>query len=122
MTRKEAEKHKDVIIAYLEGKKIQIFDKTYKEWHNIDIPSWLEEYTYRIKPEEPQKKIVPFTFEDAEQLKGKWVMRRGYDNYKMITGITDKTVLVGTAWISFCILLSDYFFESGEPCGKEVIV
>ena len=45
-------KHADVIIAWAEGKDVQVWDKFHGEWRNVDNDAvyFMAEYKYRIKP------------------------------------------------------------------------
>ena len=47
-------KHADVIIAWAEGKDVQIWDDVAKRWWGVTNPSFYEDREYRIKP--PAKK------------------------------------------------------------------
>jgi hypothetical protein len=40
--------HADLIIAWAEGAKIQVYDKWDKSWQNIGNPSWDPDHHYRI--------------------------------------------------------------------------
>jgi len=44
--------HYECIIAWAEGKPIQIFDGVYGKWVNVDTPLWYPGNTYRIALEE----------------------------------------------------------------------
>ena len=47
-----------LLLAYHEGKNIEVFGSYFsEEWYPADYPSWIAEYTYRIKPE-PKRKTV----------------------------------------------------------------
>ena len=56
-------KHADVIIAWAEGKDVQIWDFTQNEWGDVttESPTWCECWKYRIKP--PAKKYRVALFE-----------------------------------------------------------
>ena len=47
-------KHRDVIIAWANGEKIEWMDPSGK-WQKIDEPNWLEHHQYRIKPKRVKK-------------------------------------------------------------------
>ena len=49
-------KHADVIIAWAEGKDVQVWDFTQNEWGDVttESPTWCKCWKYRIKP--PAKK------------------------------------------------------------------
>ena len=44
-------KHYDCIVAYANGEKIQYLDEDDEEWVDIENPSFIEDYQYRIKKE-----------------------------------------------------------------------
>jgi len=46
---KKPHKHRDLIIAWANGEKIQYY--AHHEWANINYPSWDEDTEYRIKTE-----------------------------------------------------------------------
>ena len=54
-------KHYDVIVAWAEGKEIQIWCEVYKKWLDDEQPFWLEEQEYRIKPE-PKPDVVGIVY------------------------------------------------------------
>ena len=56
----KAHKHKDVIIAWANGEKIEYRDPdTSNEWSPIKVPSWLNGIEYRVKPE-PKESVHTF--------------------------------------------------------------
>ena len=54
----ERHKHADLIHAWAEGKEVQYYSRTSKEWIDLDQPSWHLCDEYRIKPENPYDKII----------------------------------------------------------------
>ena len=60
---KQRHKHADVIIAWAEGKDVQVWDFTQNEWGDVTdkSPTWCEDWEYRIKP--PAKKYRVALFE-----------------------------------------------------------
>ena len=61
-------KHADVIIAWAEGKDVQVWDKLHNEWRNVDNDAvyFVADYKYRIKP--PAKKYRVALFLNEEPL------------------------------------------------------
>lgn len=55
-------KHADVIIAWAEGKDVQIWDDEVKHWWGVINPSFYEDRKYRIKP--PAKKYRVALYKD----------------------------------------------------------
>ena len=60
---KQRHKHADVIIAWAEGKDVQVWDFTQNRWGDVttESPTWCEDWKYRIKP--PIKKCRVALFE-----------------------------------------------------------
>ena len=102
--------------AYANGKQIQYFNVS-GEWVDC-IPYWLENLEYRIKPE---NKLVPFTFEDKELLKGRFIMTKDDPScIYQITALVRNTVAVTIGYYTYRVLLADFLFDDGSPCGKYV--
>ena len=57
-------KHADVIIAWAEGKDVQVWDRGPKRWCDVNsrTPHFYEDWEYRIKP--PAKKYRVALFND----------------------------------------------------------
>ena len=54
-------KHADVIIAWAEGKDVQVWDKTFRKWGDVPgTPTWREEWEYRIKPLTKKYRVALF--------------------------------------------------------------
>ena len=69
-----------------------------------------------------QKTYRPFTWEEREQLRGKWVKWKGADTEHFITTITKEKVLLmdKNDWLTFEELCKNcVFVDSGLPCGVE---
>jgi hypothetical protein len=54
-------KHYDMIVAWAEGKDIQVKAFSHSDWEDVDMngEEWYEHYTYRIKPE-PKPDVVKY--------------------------------------------------------------
>lgn len=64
---------------------------------------------------------IPFTFEDKELLRGKWIQRKGDKFELQITGFSENGVLASSfGYMSFELLLKEYEFLDGKVCGKLV--
>lgn len=63
---------------------------------------------------------VPFTFEDRELLRGKWIKEKGNDIWEtMVIFINrDKIGVDGGMYYSYKELLERFVFIDGKPCGK----
>lgn len=101
--------------AYKNGKQIQAYSFNLNKWCDVSMPCWDDCTYYRIKPEPT---YVPFTFEDREQLRGKWVIVKGVSKTEvLITSIEGYGVHTVYGDVSYEKLLSDYEFVDETPCG-----
>lgn len=69
---------------------------------------------YRIKPE-----LIAYSFKDAAFLIGKPVKYKHSESLQLITRVLPTGVSIGNGVIttSYGVLLSNYVFIDGEPCG-----
>jgi hypothetical protein len=68
-------KHADLIHAWADGAQIQI--KEYDgNWLDIEMPSWMDDVTYRIKPEPKPDIVIRFYLESHP-----WVGHRFSEAY-----------------------------------------
>ena len=127
MTRNEARKAAEVMLAYANGKEIEWKDKnSSSEWvPNERIYFNWEINDYRVKPE---PKYRPFnSAEECWQEMQKhqpfgWVKTEAGE-YRFIDRITSEIHLAdqGKSYSAFCGALENYTFVDGEPFGvKEV--
>lgn len=105
-----------LIQASLDGKTIEYKSKIEGVWDEMNIVSDngirgfnFQDFEFRIKPE---KKLVPFTWEDRELFRGKWVMHR-YSTTELILDIINEWYVDG---LSYKELFEDYMFLDGSPC------
>lgn len=61
---------------------------------------------------------VPFTFEDKELLKGKWIKHKRDSSHILINYISDTTVGIDGSYYTYEELFRDFEFVDGKPCGK----
>ena len=62
-------KHADVIIAWAEGKDVQVWDHTINKWGDIPgTPTWRKEWEYRIKPPAEKYRVALFRRHNCESL------------------------------------------------------
>ena len=106
------------IEAFLSGNKVEI--EIGGKWSEITV---LNDFIYapncNLRIVTPPK-LVPFTIEDAELFRGKWV-KRIEDGYTTMIIAYDKCgVEVSDNGFSYKSLLESYTFEDGSPCGKHV--
>lgn len=62
MNRESFNKHKDLILAWAVGVPIQYFSNMRDVWCDVDVPSWGDNYQYRIKPVEPRVWYIPIYY------------------------------------------------------------
>lgn len=79
----------------------------------------LNKYTY-IPYENIKKKLVPFTWEDREQLRGKWIKPNNEDSEYQILSIFEEGIRITRGSGSYEFLLKHFTFLDGSPCGKYV--
>lgn len=75
----------------------------------------------RIEQPKPEPKYVPFTWEDREQLRGRWIVdRTGEQEYTIDDFLNDSGILYicGHPAEHF---LNWTFLDTGEPVGKRVL-
>ena len=113
---KNRHKYYNEIIAFAEGKAIQIRPEGLNaKWVDTENPQFMhEKVEYRVKPE---PKYIPFTFEDRDELRGKWVRRKDTGDEMFIDRIDDRGVC---SHYSYLRALAALEFLDGTPFGKLV--
>jgi len=105
-----------IIIAYLNGKRVQVWIsgwndvKTIADFHNFNN----EFRIYRT----PQ--LVPFTFEDNLLFRDKWIIFKSTGSIWKVSGFTKEGVWINNAKCHYSTFLQEYTFENGIPCGKYI--
>ena len=74
---KKPHKHRDLIIAWANGEKIQY--KVDYEWVDYEHPSWCNLAEYRIKPEVIRHRVALF-----EDKKEKWTLTTNDERHELI--------------------------------------
>lgn len=124
MTREEASQLLPFIKAFAEGKTIQYAKRdmsTFRkgvEWVDLVNPGWYSEYKqYRIKPE---PEYVPFTFEDRELLRDKWVKIKALGTEHKVIAVLYNGIRMGNLEeiTLFERALQAFEFLDGTPFGK----
>ena len=120
MTREEARKKAEIMLAYADGKEIEFWDRLESEWVSIDEPAFdLHIDCYRIKRE---TKYRPFKDGDEcfkEMKKHEpfgWVMSRYHEAYN-IWQVDNTAVRIYDGFFSYECALQDYIFADGMPFG-----
>ena len=125
MNREEAEKLLPVFQAFIEGKRIQVYDDRNDRWKDISSPDWISGCEYRIKPNEPKKKYRPYkdhyeflSLNDTYT----WIKDKNSntDATYLIQGYCSKGVLINGVWRIWRDLLNDYTLDDGTVIGMLV--
>lgn len=124
MTREQAKDLLPIIQAFAEGKIIEFRNKSFKEWVEIENPSFDPTITnYRIKPE---PKYHPF--KDAEECWQEmqkhqpfgWIKGR-HNQYLNVIAIYDKSATTyqydEVEYYDYDKLFKEYTFVDGIPFG-----
>ena len=119
MDRNKAKELSDILLAYSQGKLIQISNNGnhWVEWIATNPDSIFNYNYYRIKP---KPKLVPFTFEDNLLFRDKWVKTKGSTGMFKIMFYGNTTVVLNNNTITYLELLNRFEFEDGSPCGKYI--
>lgn len=122
MNRQQAKELLPIIQAFAEGKTIEFRNKSFKEWSEIDNPSFDPTITnYRIKPE---LKYRPF--KDAEEcwqemLKHQpfgWVKHKTDNVYSFICKVEkDRCYFAVNVYWAFDTIFEKYAFADSTPFG-----
>lgn len=119
----------ELIQAEIDGKTVQYSDKGEDCWEDLSVISALGAnavysgyHDFRIKPE---KKLIPFTWEDREKLIGKYVKSKNGNIITSINGLMKEgngNIRINLFFntVENWSLLEGYTFLDGSPCGKEV--
>ena len=92
-------KHADVIIAWAEGKDVQVWDFTQNEWGDVTIesPTWCKGLKYRIKPTTKKYRVALFSSHSGESLVVACNSPATAENYESLPGF----VRWLTDWIEY---------------------
>ena len=124
----------EVMQAYERGEQIECFNDDYKQWKDVDSPIWDWLHNeYRVKP---KKSYVPFDtpeeFFAAQRKHGCFLITiedgEKKEHYVSVTldglvyeHVEDKFACIHLGDLED-LLLEDYRFADGMPCGKDVEV
>ena len=115
MNKERAKELLPIIEAFVNGKVIEYL--FVGEWRVATCPDWTPGVKYRIRQE---PKLVPFTFEDKNLFKDKWVVEKGYTALNRIEKIAFGGILLGAKNFTYSEMLHRCEFEDGSPCGKYI--
>lgn len=115
MNQNRAKKLWPIIKAFGEGGSIQFLNEI-DEWEIVQHPIFSEEPNrYRIKPE---PKLVPFTFEDRDLFKDKWVVINSSGYLNKIIGCGKTKITIGENSFTYEEAFKYFHQENGEAFGK----
>jgi hypothetical protein len=106
-----------VMQAFAEGKTIE--RKAGKLWTEEDDPEWWDDdETFRIQPE---KKYVPYTFEDMQNVRDGWLKWKTYntDTRFKIMKYDENTIHTANMPYTYAEAFDNFVWENGKPFGKE---
>lgn len=122
MTREEAQKWKNEIAAFAEGKTIQYQDFFCKEWTDNDEPNFKLDCFYRIKPESTKR--LP-TIEEVEKwfLENKAFIHKKTNVFCRIervdkSGCEEQVVYIYNEWFT----LNKFCKEHNHYDGSELYI
>ena len=117
MNREQAKELLPIIQAFTEGKTIEFRNKSFKEWTEIDNPSFDPTITnYRIKPEPKYR-----SFKDAEEcwqemLKHQpfgWIRNKKTKEYELLQRVAPKNGVID----QYACAFKRWGFADGTPFG-----
>lgn len=128
MTKDKAKELANILLAYSQGKTIQ--RELSNSWEDIEELKGedLKQATIRLMGDflnlrvKPEPRLVPFTLEDKEIFKNRYVkFKRGSSNiHYLIHTFGPTSVVIGklSSNFSYKELFDLYVFEDDSPCGK----
>lgn len=122
MTREEIRKAAEVMLAYADGKDLQICGQGSNKWTDVVIPvfNW-ELNSYRIKPEPTYRpfKDAKECFEEMQKHEPLgWVKHKQFGCYMCISMVYPKGVCFGSPLqYKYQEIFDKYTFIDGEPFG-----
>lgn len=117
---KQDTRHKDIIIEYLSGRKVQYRNCPSLEWKDIDAPIFAEFVEYRLKPE---KKIVHYNEEEMAKLVGEPLRLKDSRSIYICSSFQynpNPRVLINGTFYNSDSLSKCFTRFDGSPCGKYV--
>ena len=109
-----------VVKAAEEGKGIEVWEEAISEWCSKESMTFFADSFYRIAPEPPKPKYVPFTASDWEMFVGKVVRDNKWGKWSLVTSCDEADVFVGGEWFSYESAFKTCTFLDGSPFGKIV--
>lgn len=108
-----------VIEAFIDRKHIEVKTIGDDYWLDCFTPIWdFYRYEYRIKP---QPEYVPFTWEDRDLFRDKWIRLKNAENEHKINFIGSSDNVSCSNWkepMTLIDLFKSHEFIDGTPFGK----
>ena len=109
----------EALTAFKEGKEIEFRRNTNNDWVELKAPAWnFNTFEYRIKP---QPEYIPFTWEDRDLFRDKWIRLKTADNEHRINFIGSSGYASCANWAdpkSLDSLFESHVFIDGSVFGK----
>ena len=83
-------RHKDLIIAWLNGAEIEVFKQATKRWEIVHSPSFIEDYDYRIKSKEVRFSGLRVDYFNIQVYVPHWARWIACDEYGYINVYSEK--------------------------------
>ena len=124
MTREDARKAAEVMLAYADGKEVEWSCKGRNDWRSLNTPSFnWDNIDFRIKP---QDTYCPFKnaeecWQEMQKHKPFGWMKTEAGEYRFIDRVTSEIHLAdqGKSYSAFCGALESFTFADGEPFGMK---
>ena len=99
----------------------EFFEHGYWKTRRAKTDPFTKTFYYRRRIEQPKPQYIPFTWEDRDQLRGRWIVdRSGVQEYTIDDFLNHSGILY------ICGHPAEYFLnwtflDTGEPVGKKVV-
>ena len=110
-----------VVKAAEEGKEIEVWEEAISEWCRKESMTFFADSFYRIAPEPPLPKHVPFTADDWEMFVGKVVRDSEWKRSGFIVAWDETEFQMGGNWYNYKAALKTCTFLDGSPFGKQIV-
>jgi hypothetical protein len=110
-----------VVKAAEEGKEIEVWEESISEWCRKESMTFFADSFYRIAPEPPLPKHVPFTADDWKMFTGKPVKWANDSVYRLIVEFCSDELMFDEDRLSYEYALDNLTFMDGSPFGKKIV-
>lgn len=108
----------EIVKAWEDGKVVEHWDSSVNRWQQQFGRVFCADIHYRLKPEPTAPKIVPYTWEDREYLRGLWVkhIEEGFEG--QIVAMSDEMIVVYESEFCWKNFHKNFSHLDGSPLGK----